>query len=80
MKKYIGIYVLLFSMLVGFNLPAVAESPINPGGPFVPPAQDVNLAATMTFKEVETELFKMEQRSKGLLQVDSAGTTLDGRP
>jgi hypothetical protein len=34
----------------------------------------------MTFDEVEAELLKMEQRGKGLLQVDSAGTTLDGRP
>ena len=81
MKKHIGVYILLILMLVvGFNLPAIAESPINPGGPFVPPDQDVNLSAIMTFDEVEAELLKMEQRGKGLLQVDSAGTTLDGRP
>ena len=74
MKKSIGVSILLILMLVaGFNLPAIAESPINPGGPFVPPDQEINLSAIMTFDEVEAELLKMEQRSKGLLQVDSAG-------
>jgi hypothetical protein len=81
MKKSIGVSILLTMMLlVGFNLPANAEAPIQPGGPFVPPNQEVNLSAIMTFDEVEAELLKMEQRSKGLLQIDSAGTTLDGRP
>lgn len=81
MKKSIGVSILLILMLVvGFNLPVIAESPINPGGPFVPPAQDVNLSAIMTFDEVEAELLKMEQRSKGLLEVDPAGYTQEGRP
>jgi len=72
-KKYIGISVLLVIMLVGFSLPATAgRAKIIPGGPFVPPNQEVNLSAIMTFDEVEAELLKMEKRSKGLLQVDIA--------
>ena len=86
MKRNIGISVLLVIMLVGFNLPAMAgNAKIIPGGPFVPPNQEVNLSAIMTFDEVEAELLKMEKRSKGLLQVDIAddmtdGYTQEGRP
>ena len=81
MKKYIGISVLLAIVLVGFNLPAMAgKAKIIPGGPFVPPNQDVNLSAIMTFDEVEAELLKMENRSKGLLEVEAAGYTQEGRP
>jgi hypothetical protein len=81
MKKYIGISALLVIMLVGFNLPAMAgNAKIIPGGPFVPPNQEVNLSAIMTFDEVEAELLKMEKRSKGLLQVDIADYTQEGRP
>ena len=80
MKKYIGISVLLVIMLVGFNPPAIAEAPIQPGGPFVPPDQEVNLSAIMTFEEVEAELLKMEKRSRGLLEVDMAGYTQEDRP
>ncbi len=81
MKKSMGVSILLILMLVaGFNLPAIAESPINPGGPFVPPNQEVNLSAIMTFDEVEAELFKMEKRSNGLLALEIAGYTQEGRP
>ena len=37
-------------------------------------------SAIMTFDEVEDELFKLEKRSKDLIQVDIAGYTLEGRP
>jgi hypothetical protein len=67
-------------LLVGFNLPAFAKPPIKPGGPFVPPDQDVNLSAIMTFDEVEAELLKMEQHSKGLLEVKIAGYTQEDQP
>ena len=81
MKKSIGVSIFLIMMLVmGFNLPAFAEAPIKPGGPFVPPSQDVNISAIMTFDEVEAELLKMEKRSKGLLEVDTAGYTQENRP
>jgi hypothetical protein len=81
MKKEHLLTILTVLMLVAaFNLPAVADAPINPGGPFVPPEQDINQAAIMTFDEVEAELLKMEKRSKGLLDVDIAGITREGRP
>ena len=81
MKKEHLLTILTVLMLVAaFNLPAVADAPINPGGPFVPPEQDINQAAIMTFDEVEAELLKMEKRSKGLLDVDIAGYTREGRP
>jgi hypothetical protein len=81
MKKSIGVSIVLIMMLVaGFHLPAIADAPINPGGPFVPPGQDINLSAIMTFDEVEAALLKMEKRSKGLLQVDIVGYTQEDRP
>lgn len=49
-----------------------------PGGPFVPPNQEVNLSAFMTFDEVEAELLKMEKRSKGLLEVKIADAETGG--
>ena len=70
---------MILMLVAGFNLPAVADAPIKPGGPFVPPNQDINLSAIMTFDEVEAELLKMEKRSKGLLQVAVAGFTQEDR-
>jgi hypothetical protein len=79
-KRYLLISLLVMAVLVGFSLPAKAEAPINPGGPFVPPDKDANMSAIMTFDEVEAELIKLEQRSKGLMALDIAGYTLEGRP
>ncbi|MEJ2364200.1 MAG: M14 family metallopeptidase [Deltaproteobacteria bacterium] len=79
-KRYLLISLLVMVVLVGFSLPAKAEAPINPGGPFVPPDKDANMSAIMTFDEVEAELLKLEQRSKGLMALDIAGYTVEGRP
>ena len=68
-------------LIMGLSYPAMAgNAKILPGGPFVPPDQEVNLSAIMTFDEVEAELLKLEERSKGLLVVDTAGYTQEGRP
>ena len=80
-KKHLLIIMAVLMMLTCFALPAMAgNAKIIPGGPFVPPNQEVNLSAIMTFDEVEAELLKMEKRSKGLLQVDIADYTQEGRP
>jgi len=57
-----------------------AQASIVPGGPFVPPNQEVNLSTVMSFDEVEGELLKLEKRSKGLLEVDVVGHTQENRP
>jgi len=57
-----------------------AKTDIIPGGPFVPPEQEVNLSAIMTFDEVEAELIKLEARSKGLITLDIVGYTHEERP
>ena len=44
----------------------------------MPPNQEVNLSAFMTFDEVEAELLKMEKRSKGLLEVKIADAETGG--
>lgn len=66
-------------LLLVFSIPALAKD-IHPGGPFVQPNQHVSYSAIMTFDEVEDALLKIEKRSKGLLQVDIAGYTLEDRP
>ena len=70
--------VLALVLLVGTALPALAQdgAPINPGGPFVPPNANNNGAALMTFADVEKELFALEARSKGVMELDIAGYTL----
>lgn len=68
-------------LIVGLSCPAMAgNAKIVPGGPFVPPNQEVNLSAIMTFDEVEAELLKLEKRSKGLLNVEIADYTQEGPP
>jgi hypothetical protein len=79
-KRCLLISLFVMVILVGLSMPAIAGAPIKPGGPFVPPSQDINLSAIMTFDEVEAELLKMEQRSKGLLVVEIAGYTQENRP
>ena len=79
--RSILIGMLAVALIVGISLPTMAnKARIVPGGPFVPPNQDVNLSSIMTFDEVEAELFTLESRSKGLIQIDIAGTTQEGRP
>jgi hypothetical protein len=73
----------LFSLvlIVGFSFSAMAgNAKILPGGPFVPPNQEVNMSAIMTFDEVEAELIKLEARSKGLIALDIVGYTHEERP
>ncbi len=80
-KKQLLKGLLIALIIVCFSCPTMAgKAKIKPGGPFVPPNQEVNLSAIMTFDEVEAELLKLEKRSKGLLVVDIAGYTQEDRP
>jgi hypothetical protein len=88
MKKKAFILTILFSLipLLGFGIPALAEAPIKPGGPFIPYQgsadswEDANRTTNMTFQELEEELFKLESRSKGIMTLDTAGYSIEGRP
>ena len=74
--------VLALVLLLGTALPALAQdgAPIKPGGPFVPPNANNNGSALMTFADVEKELLALQARSKGVMKLDIAGYTLEGRP
>ena len=78
----LSVVVLALVLLLGTALPALAQGgpPIKPGGPFVPPNANNNGSALMTFADVEKELFALQERSKGAIKLDVAGTTLEGRP
>jgi len=83
MKRTLGLLTALILMFCFVSIgasSAFAKSKIVPGGPFVPPSQEVNLSTIMTFDEVEAELLKLEKRSKGLLVVDPVDETQEGRP
>jgi hypothetical protein len=80
MKKYIGISILLIIMLVGFNLQALAEAPIKPGGPFITPEQNVSTESILTYEEIEATLFQLEKRSKGKMTLEIVGYTLHDLP
>jgi hypothetical protein len=71
---------LILSLMLIFSFSSVSAKDIHPGGPFVQDNQNVSYSAIMTFDEVEDELLKLEKRSKGLIEVDTAGYTLEGRP
>jgi hypothetical protein len=79
-KRYLSISFMLVVFLVGLAVPSFADAPILPGGPFVPPDKDANRSAIMTFEEVEAELFKLEKRSKGLMELEVVGYSEEGRP
>ena len=66
---------------MGFGFSAIAKSAkVIPGGPFVLPDKEANRSAIMTFDEVEAELLRIKQRSKGLMTLDIAGNTVEERP
>jgi hypothetical protein len=71
---------MMLALLLAFSLPGLAEKDIHPGGPFVQENQHVSYSAIMTFVEVEDAVLDLEERSKGLIEVDIAGFTIEGRP
>ena len=79
-KRRYQIFPLMLSLMLIFSMSSVSAKDIHPGGPFVQPNQNVSYSAIMTFDEVEDELWKLEKRSKGLIEVDIAGYTLEDRP
>ena len=80
-KKHLLTGLCILVLFIGFSFTAIAgKAKIIPGGPFVPPDQEVNMSSIMTFDEFEAELLKLEERSKGLLVVDTADYTQENRP
>jgi len=67
-------------MLVGFNLQALAEAPIKPGGPFITPEQNVSTESILTFEEIEAILLQLQARSKGKMQLRTVGHSTLGLP
>jgi len=83
MKRKLGLLTALILMFCFVGIGAnsgFAESDILPGGPFVPPNQEINQSTVMTPEEVGAELTRLESRSKNLLVVDTVGYTHSGRP
>ena len=79
-KRTLQIFPLVLSLMLIFSFSLVSAKDIHPGGPFVQDNQNVSYSAIMTFDEAEDELLKLEKRSKGLIEVDIAGYTLEERP
>jgi hypothetical protein len=69
-------------VLLGTGLstsPAVADPPHNPGGPCIQPNQHQSLESVYFYEDVVQELDRIEQSSHGLVTVDSAGQSGQGR-
>jgi len=79
-NKIFRIFTFSATLIVIMCSISLAEKGIHPGGPFVQPNQNVSYSAIMTFDEVESALLALQQRSKGLIQVDTVGYTLENRP
>ncbi len=58
---------------------AAADPPHNPGGPCIQPNQNVSLASVAGYDDVVKTLYRIERTSHGLVTVDSAGTSGEGR-
>ncbi len=58
---------------------ATADPTHNPGGPCIQPDQNVSLAGVAGYDDVVRELDRIEKTSDGLVSVDSAGTSGEGR-
>ncbi|OKI62277.1 M14 family zinc carboxypeptidase [Micromonospora sp. CB01531] len=69
---------LLATVLTG-ALPASASPTHLPGGPCLQPNQNVSLSSVAGYDDVRQVLDRIERTSRGLVRVDSAGTSGEGR-
>ena len=81
--RYVSTAVVLMVMAFGLVTAASAQTATNPGGPWVPPAQDefgnVSLEAYRTYDELTAALTKIEKNSKGSVNLESIATSAGGR-
>jgi hypothetical protein len=61
------------------SVPAAADPPHNPGGPCLQSGQTVRLSSVAGYADVVRVLDRIERTSNGLVDVDSAGTSGEGR-
>jgi hypothetical protein len=69
--------------LFGIGGVVSAQQAVNPGGPWVTPAQDelghVSLEAFMTYEELSQTLTRIETNSQGRVRIDTIATSAAGR-
>ena len=69
--------------LFGIGGVVSAQQAVNPGGPWVTPAQDelghVSLEAFMTYEELSQTLTRIETNSKSRVRIDTIATSAAGR-
>ncbi|HYJ69665.1 MAG TPA: M14 family zinc carboxypeptidase [Nocardioidaceae bacterium] len=66
-------------LATGLASTAAADPPHNPGGPCIQDQQDVSLESVAGYADVVRELGRIERTSGGLVTVDSAGQSGEGR-
>jgi len=66
-------------LATGLASTAAADPPHNPGGPCIQDQQDVSLESVAGYADVVRELARIERTSGGLVTVDSAGQSGEGR-
>jgi hypothetical protein len=74
--------VVVLATVLGLGIAGTAPASADrttPGGPWVQDAQQVSLEHLHTYDELSTALQRLEQRSKGAIDVESIGKTHEGR-
>ena len=80
-KHFFRIVLSLLVILTAFVAPSLAsEAPIQPGGPFINPNQNVSTESILTFEQIEAILFQLQARSKGQMQLRTVGHSTLGLP
>ena len=81
MRRNLGLFACA-SVLVGAAIVpniATADPPHSPGGPCIQGDQNVSLASVAGYQDVVRELDRIERGSQGRVEIESAGTSGEGR-
>ena len=78
-KKKAFFILVVTVMLLGFTFTAVA-GPVVPGGPYPHPNMEVSRDSILDYYEVVEELYKLEERSGGKIDLEVVGYSGLGRP
>lgn len=66
-------------VLAAISVQAVAAPTSVPAGPWITPNQNVSLEGFETYEQLTAKLQQIEQRSKGLVEIESVAVTNQGR-
>lgn len=78
-KSFVAVAAAALVTSMGAVSSATADPPHNPGGPCIQPDQNVSLSSVAGYADVVRSLDRIERTSDGLVSVESAGRSGEGR-